>query len=116
MSIVIDTRRADTTMRQFDNVSTFVYTVGEVINLETAKIFSHGGSQAVRLPKSCRFACDEVAVKKVGAIVMLYQKDKALDNFLQCEPFTDDVYGSILEARREDAEFAANHDGMEPIL
>ena len=76
--------------------------------METAKLFSSGGSQAVRLPKSCRFPCDEVAVKKVGAIVMLYQREKALDNFLVSEPFTDDVYESILEARSEDAEFTAN--------
>ena len=87
-----------------------------MINLETAKLFTHGGSQAVRLPKSCRFPGDEVAVKKVGAIVMLYQKDKALDNFLRCGPFTDDVHGSIVEARREDAEHDANHNYMEPIL
>jgi len=71
--------------------------------MEIAKIFTSGGSQAVRLPKSCRFSCDEVAVKKIGAIVMLYPQNEALDNFLQCEPFTDDVYESILEARREDA-------------
>ena len=66
-----------------------------------------GGSQAVRLPKSCRFPCDEVAVKKVGAIVMLYQKEKVLENFFGCEPLTDDVCESILESRREDAEYAA---------
>jgi antitoxin VapB len=84
--------------------------------LETAKIFTHGGSQALRLPKSCRFPCDEVAVKKVGAIVMLYQKEKSLDNFLECEPLTDDVFESILEARREDAEFTAKHRDREPIL
>jgi len=84
--------------------------------LETAKLFTHGGSQAVRLPKSCRFSCDEVAVKKVGEIVMLYQKDNALNNFLQSEPFTDDVYNSILEARREDAEHDANQNKMEPFL
>jgi antitoxin VapB len=85
--------------------------------METAKIFPHGGSQAVRLPKSCRFACGEVAVKKVGAIVMLYPMDKALENFLQAEPLTDDVYGSILEARREDGEYAAAHiDGGAPVL
>ena len=77
--------------------------------METAKLFTNGGSQAVRLPKSCRFPGDEVAVKKIGDIVMLYQADKALANFLQCEPLTDDVYLSILEARREDAEYAANH-------
>ena len=85
--------------------------------METAKLFTSGGSQAVRLPKSCRFSCDEVAVKKVGAIVMLYPKDEALENFFQCEPLTDDVYGSILEARREDAEYAVKHaDDRERIL
>ena len=84
--------------------------------METAKLFTHGGSQAVRLPKSCRFSCDEVAVKKVGEIVMLYQKDNALNNFLQSEPFTDDVYNSILEARREDAEHDANQNKIEPFL
>ncbi|MCL2500303.1 MAG: AbrB/MazE/SpoVT family DNA-binding domain-containing protein [Defluviitaleaceae bacterium] len=84
--------------------------------METARLFAHGGSQAVRLPKSCRFPCDEVAVKKVGAIVMLYQKDKALDNFLQCEPLTADVYESILESRREDAEYAANKGSRETVF
>ena len=81
--------------------------------METAKLFTHGGSQAVRLPKSCRFPCDEVAVKKVGEIVMLYQKDKALENFLLSEPFTDDVHISILDARREDAEYAASYINKE---
>ena len=85
--------------------------------METAKLFTSGGSQAVRLPKSCRFSGDEVAVKKVGSIVMLFQKDQALENFLRSEPLTDDVYGSILEARREDAEYAALHaDNRESIL
>ena len=85
--------------------------------METAKVFTSGGSQAVRLPKSCRFPCDEVAVKKVGAIVLLYQKDEALENFLMSEPLTDDVYDSILEARREDEKYAAMQaDDMEPIL
>jgi len=77
--------------------------------MTTAKIFMNGQSQAVRLPKEYRFACDEVAVKKVGDIVMLYQADKALQNFLDCQPLTDDVYESILEARREDAQYAASN-------
>ena len=79
--------------------------------METAKVFASGGSQAVRLPKSCRFNCNEVAVKKVGAVVMLYSKDDALKDFLNCEPFTEDVHESILSARREDAEYEACHSG-----
>ena len=85
--------------------------------METAKLFTSGGSQAVRLPKSCRFPGDEVAVKKVGAIVMLYSKDEALRNFLNSEPLTDDVYESIVNAKREDAEYAAAHaNDREQIL
>ena len=48
----------------FDNVYTNVYTKDdkEVANMEIAKLFSNGGSQAVRLPKNCRFNEDEVEV------------------------------------------------------
>jgi antitoxin VapB len=66
----------------------------------------NGQSQAVRLPKSFRFNCEEVAIKKVGEIVMLFRAENALKNFLQSEPITDDVYESILDARKEDAETA----------
>ena len=43
--------------------------------METAKLFMNGGSQAVRLPKSCRFEGDEVYVMKMGGAVMLVPKD-----------------------------------------
>ena len=85
--------------------------------METAKLFSSGGSQAVRLPKSCRFTGNEVVVKKTGDIVMLFKADKALDNFLQSDTLTDDVYDSIIAARREDAEYAASRtDDREAFL
>ena len=84
--------------------------------MEIAKLFISGGSQAVRLPKSCRFPGEEVAVKKVGDIVMLFRADKALENFLKAEPLSDDVYQSILEARQEDAEYARVHADREPML
>ena len=37
----------------------------------TAKIFQHGGSQAVRLPRAFRFAGTEVRIKKQGDAVLL---------------------------------------------
>ena len=40
----------------------------------TAKVFENGRSQAVRLPKECRFNTDEVAVNKIGEIVLLVPK------------------------------------------
>jgi antitoxin VapB len=37
----------------------------------TAKLFMHGRSQAVRLPKECRFPGAEVKITKVGNRVIL---------------------------------------------
>ena len=37
----------------------------------TAKLFTHGGSQAVRLPKAFRFEGSEVSVRKDGDAVIL---------------------------------------------
>ena len=42
--------------------------------METARIFTNGGSQAVRLPKSCRFTDNEVFINHVGNVVILYPK------------------------------------------
>ena len=39
--------------------------------MTTAKIFKHGGSQAVRLPKPFRFAGSEVVIEKHGDEVIL---------------------------------------------
>ena len=37
----------------------------------TAKLFTHGGSQAVRLPKAFRFEGKEVSVRRDGDAVIL---------------------------------------------
>jgi len=39
--------------------------------MERAKIFRHGGSQAVRLPKDFRFDSAEVRIRRHGAAVIL---------------------------------------------
>jgi antitoxin VapB len=39
--------------------------------MKTAKIFKHGNSQAVRLPKEFRFAGNEVRIKHSGGGVLL---------------------------------------------
>lgn len=41
---------------------------------ETAKVFTHGGSQAVRLPKAYRFDTKEVLIRKEGDAVILEPK------------------------------------------
>ena len=40
-----------------------------------AKLFQHGGSQAVRLPKDFRFKGTEVFVRKVGEDVVLSSRE-----------------------------------------
>lgn len=42
--------------------------------MTTAKLFKHGGSQAVRLPKAFRFPGTEVLVEKRGEEVVLRSK------------------------------------------
>ena len=44
------------------------------ITVQTARIFISGNSQAVRLPKEFRFDQDEVVIKRVGGVVMLFPK------------------------------------------
>ena len=44
-----------------------------------AKLFNNGRSQAVRLPKECRFRQREVCVAKLGDAVILYPADKGWD-------------------------------------
>lgn len=39
--------------------------------MRAAKLFTHGGSQAVRLPKEFRFEGTEVYVRRVGNEVVL---------------------------------------------
>ena len=42
--------------------------------MHTARIFTNGNSQAVRLPKNFRFEGDEVVIKKIGDMVLLFPK------------------------------------------
>ena len=60
--------------------------------MDTAKIFTNGGSQAVRLPKDCRFSDDEVLVNRIGSIVILMPKDDPWKSMLDSlSLFTEDV-------------------------
>lgn len=51
-----------------------------------AKLFQNGGSQAVRLPKSCRFSDElqEVLVRRVGRRVILEPADEWPKEFVKC--------------------------------
>ncbi len=59
--------------------------------MQTAKIFINGRSQAVRLPKDCRFSEDDVFVKKIGKMVVLIPKDDPWSSLVNSlDQFTDD--------------------------
>jgi antitoxin VapB len=45
----------------------------------TAKVFSNGASQAVRLPKEFRFNVKEVQIKRIGSALLLFPKGRAWD-------------------------------------
>ena len=80
-----------------------VYTVREVINMQTAKLFQNGQSQAVRLPKEYRFADEEVGILRMGKLVILYPKDEISKFFFSSlGNFTDDFFDSISSAKTED--------------
>lgn len=68
----------------------------------TAKLFTNGSSQAVRLPKEYRFAGSEVYAQKIGDTVLLVPKGKVWETFIEgIDGFTDG-YFAVLESRHND--------------
>ena len=72
----------------------------------TAKLFENGRSQAVRLPKECRFSGEEVTVNKIGDIVLLIPKTSGWETFASAiDMFSDDFMengrGSEINQERE---------------
>ena len=75
--------------------------------MQTAKIFTNGRSQAIRLPKEFRFSGDDVYINKIGKIVILIPKDdpwSVLANSL--DQFSDD----FMEDRNQPLQ--NNRDGL----
>lgn len=48
--------------------------------IETAKLFKHGGSQAVRLPRSFRLPGREVRVRRLGRSVLLEPIERSIED------------------------------------
>jgi antitoxin VapB len=72
-----------------------------------AKLFQHGRSQAVRLPKEFRFEGTEVYVRRVGADVVLSSQPKAaMQNLLNA--LDEFEHGFVMErAQPEQSESRA---------
>ncbi|HYB89455.1 MAG TPA: type II toxin-antitoxin system VapB family antitoxin [Candidatus Binataceae bacterium] len=65
----------------------------------TAKVFTTGRSQAVRIPKEYRFSCDEVLIEREGERVILTPRPKSWrDYFARAARFTGD-YPDRIEDR-----------------
>ena len=59
--------------------------------MKTASLFTNGRSQAVRLPKECRFTGREVYVRKFEDIVILFPKRSPWSPLVKSlEKFSDD--------------------------
>jgi antitoxin VapB len=69
--------------------------------MKTAKIFSHGNSQAVRLPKDFRFDATEVIIEKAGDVVLLIPKRHSATNLKEV---LDGFKGPIDRAQPDTAE------------
>ena len=70
--------------------------------MDTAKLFSNGRSQAVRLPKEYRFEADEVYIRKLGDIVILTSKDDPWASLVDSlELFSDDYMAERSEPAEE---------------
>lgn len=72
-----------------------------IVTADTAKVFTTGRSQAIRLPKAYRFDTKEVLIEKRGDMVILRPKhetkeewwakmEKILDGFEGMEPIERD--------------------------
>jgi antitoxin VapB len=64
-----------------------------------AKVFTTGRSQAVRIPKEYRFACDEVFIEREGERVILTPRPRSWrEYFSRASRFTED-YPDTIEDR-----------------
>ena len=76
----------------------------EKILEKSTKLFMNGRSQAVRLPASFRFDCDEVKIRKdpISGDVVISPLRKNWDSFIQLAS-TNTVPSDFLDERADDA-------------
>ena len=70
--------------------------------MKTARIFTNGRSQAVRLPKEYRFEGTDVYVKRFEGLVILFSKDAPWTSlFNSLDHFTDDFMSERRQPPRQ---------------
>lgn len=75
--------------------------------METARVFTNGRSQAVRIPKEYRFEVDEVFINKIGDMVVLSPREdiaKAFDRgaMMITDDFLEDGVPDSISSERID--------------
>ncbi len=71
-----------------------------------AKLFWNGSSQAVRLPKECRFGGKEVLVKPMGRAVLLIPVQGAWDILRESlDAFTEDCMAERIQPEPQQREW-----------
>jgi antitoxin VapB len=59
--------------------------------MATAKLLQNGDGLAVCLPEECRVEGDELCVKKIGDLILLFPKGKEWEMFMRgVDGFSDD--------------------------
>lgn len=78
-------------VRWLADIDTRIYT--SLMSRATAKLFTNGGSQAVRLPKECRFpgGATEVYARREGKRVVLELRDEWPEGFFESLRATDTI-------------------------
>ncbi len=73
--------------------------------MKKVKLFQHGRSQAVRLPKGFRFEGKEVYIKKTGNVVQLIPVAGSWDTFFgSLDKFSSDFMEECSQPRLENRE------------
>jgi len=60
--------------------------------MNKAKVFKSGNSQAVRLPKEYQFNSDEVYIRKIGKMIILFPKNDIWANLENSLDMFDDSF------------------------
>jgi antitoxin VapB len=90
---VIAQKRVKNTVKILDAVYITVYIEFRGNDMQTARLFINGRSQAVRLPKECQFKGEDVYIQKIGDAVIIFPKDKEWETFLNgLNNFSDDYF------------------------
>lgn len=70
--------------------------------MKTAKLFTNGQSQAVRLPKEFRFEGNQVFIKKMGNVIILLPMENPWESLFQSlDKFSPDFMEDFMDTREQ---------------